>query len=243
MKYRTDYFIINEYIDMKNRVRKIKFTDKAEVLKWRNDLNTRKNSLNSNAVTIEEHNNWFKKIMDGSCHISFMLEVNDIKAGFVSYEKKTNNELYTSINLNPDFRGKNLGSKFLNLTAKKLIMNGFIGTFNAKIKNGNFSSEKTFNNAGYEKNKVYKKYILYTYNVQKINLVKMKSKEKRKSYNKIIDQIEKIRSKNNTNWMDILRIAFEHSPKEASVVMSEIYNEDQKISLLAKKLKDSVKKS
>ena len=129
MKYSTDYFIINEYIDMKNRVRKIKFTDKAEVLKWRNDLNTRKNSLNSNAVTIEEHNNWFKKIMDGSCHISFMLEVNDIKAGFVSYEKKTNNELYTSINLNPDFRGKNLGSKFLNLTAKKLIMNGFIGTF------------------------------------------------------------------------------------------------------------------
>ena len=43
--------------------------------------------------------------------------------------------------------------------------------------------------------------------------------------------------------MDILRIACEHSPKEASKVMSDIYHEDQKISLLAKKLKDSVKKS
>ncbi len=228
---------------MKTRVRKIKFTDKADVLKWRNNRNTRKNSLNTNTVTLEEHSNWFKKIMDGSGCISFMLEVNDVKAGFVSYQKKSNNEFYTSINLNPDYRGKNLGSKFLNLTSKKLIMNGFIGTFNAKIKHGNLSSEKTFNNAGYEKNKAYKKYILYTYNVQKRNLVKMKSKEKKKSYNKIIDQIEKIRSKNNTNWMDILRIAFEHSPKEASKVMSEIYHEDQKISLLAKKLKDSVKKS
>lgn len=228
---------------MKTRVRKIKFTDKADVLKWRNNRNTRKNSLNTNTVTLEEHSNWFKKIMDGSGCISFMLEVNDVKAGFVSYQKKSNNEFYTSINLNPDYRGKNLGSKFLNLTSKKLIMNGFIGTFNAKIKHGNLSSEKTFNNAGYEKNKAYKKYILYTYNVQKRNLVKMKSKEKKKSYNKIIDQIEKIRSKNNTNWMDILRIAFEHSPKEASKVMSDIYHEDQKISLLAKKLKDSVKKS
>ncbi len=36
---------------------------------------------------------------------------------------------------------------------------------------------------------------------------------------KIIDQIEDIRSKNNTNWMDILRIAFKHSPKEAAKVM------------------------
>ena len=67
-----------------------------------------------------------------------------------------------------------------------------------------------------------------------------KEKNKKKNF---IKQIEKIRSKNNTNWMDILRIAFEHSPKEASMVMSEIYHEDQKISLLAKKLKDSVKKS
>ena len=86
-------------------------------------------------------------------------------------------------------------------------------------------------------------YILYTYNVQKRNLDKMKNNKKKKSYNNIIDQIEKIRSKNNTNWMDILRIAFEHSPKEAAKVMSEIYNEDQKISLLAKKLREDVKKS
>ena len=37
-----------------------------------------------------------------------------------------------------------------------------------------------------------------------------------KNYNKflkVIDKIEKIRSKNNSNWMDILRLAFRHSPK------------------------------
>ncbi len=54
--------------------------------------------------------------------------------------------------------------------------------------------------------------------------------------NQIIDQIEKIRSKNNTNWMDILRIAFRYAPDEAAKVMANIYKQDEKISKLAKKL-------
>ena len=33
-------------------------------------------------------------------------------------------------------------------------------------------------------------------------------------YLKIIDEIEKIRTKNNVNWMDVLRLAFMHAPDE-----------------------------
>ena len=39
---------------------------------------------------------------------------------------------------------------------------------------------------------------------------------KKNNYLKIIDKIEKIRSKNNVNWMDILRLAFKLDPKNAS---------------------------
>ena len=55
-------------------------------------------------------------------------------------------------------------------------------------------------------------------------------------YLKIIQQIENIRKNNNSNWMDILRIAFRNSPKETAKVMSQIYNQDTKISKLSKKL-------
>ena len=55
-------------------------------------------------------------------------------------------------------------------------------------------------------------------------------------YHKIIDQIEKTRSKNNTNWMHILRLAFKYDPKRAAQIMSKIYSEDSKISKLTKKL-------
>jgi hypothetical protein len=45
-----------------------------------------------------------------------------------------------------------------------------------------------------------------------------------------------MRKKNNTNWMDILRIAFENNPKKTAKVMSKIYSDDKKIGSLAKKL-------
>ncbi len=57
-----------------------------------------------------------------------------------------------------------------------------------------------------------------------------------KYYLDLITKIEKIRQKNNGNWMDILKIAFKHSPQEAAKVMRNIYSDDNKISKLVKKL-------
>ncbi len=53
---------------------------------------------------------------------------------------------------------------------------------------------------------------------------------------KVIDDIEKIRTKNNGNWMDILRLAFRHDPEGAAAVMKKIYVTDQEISALAERL-------
>jgi hypothetical protein len=57
-------------------------------------------------------------------------------------------------------------------------------------------------------------------------------------YSRIIDQIEKIRSKNNVNWMDILRLSFKLDPKASLKIMKKINYDDKKISLLLKKLTD-----
>jgi hypothetical protein len=52
----------------------------------------------------------------------------------------------------------------------------------------------------------------------------------------IIDEIERIRTRNNKNWMDLLRLAFRVAPKEAAEIVAEIYQQDGRISELAKKL-------
>lgn len=62
----------------------------------------------------------------------------------------------------------------------------------------------------------------------------MKSNNK---YLTIISKIEKIRSKNNVNWMNILRLAFSLDPKNASKIMRKINYDDKKISNLLNKLK------
>ena len=65
----------------------------------------------------------------------------------------------------------------------------------------------------------------------------MKNKEKKiKKYIDIINKIQKTRSKNNVNWMNILRLAFKHDPKRAAKIMSKIYSDDLNIGKLAKKL-------
>ena len=55
-------------------------------------------------------------------------------------------------------------------------------------------------------------------------------------YLKIIDQIEKVRTKNNVNWMNILRIAFKNDPESAKKCIRKINSQDSKISKLVERL-------
>lgn len=61
-------------------------------------------------------------------------------------------------------------------------------------------------------------------------------KQNSKFYLSIIKKIENIRKENNVNWMNLLRLAFKKSPKEAALIMSKIYRDDSRISKLVKKL-------
>tara|TARA_X000001036_G_C19991949_1_gene526643 strand:+ start:256 stop:450 length:195 start_codon:yes stop_codon:yes gene_type:complete len=60
--------------------------------------------------------------------------------------------------------------------------------------------------------------------------------KKTEDYLKIIDEIERVRTRNNVNWMDILRVAFRHAPDEARVIMGKINSEDKEIANLLEKL-------
>ena len=59
---------------------------------------------------------------------------------------------------------------------------------------------------------------------------------KKKNPQEIINQIEILIKKNNSNWMNILRVAFDADPKRSSKILSRIYSDDKKISKLAKQL-------
>ena len=59
----------------------------------------------------------------------------------------------------------------------------------------------------------------------------------RKKELNIFNKIEKVRSKNNKNWMDLLRLSYEYAPEKTLKILSKIIIKDQTLVKLAKKLK------
>ena len=58
----------------------------------------------------------------------------------------------------------------------------------------------------------------------------------KKNIKKIFDQIEETRRKNNSNWMDLLRLSYESSPKKTIIILNKILKKDQNLIRLAKSL-------
>ena len=52
----------------------------------------------------------------------------------------------------------------------------------------------------------------------------------------LINKIQKIRSKNNKNWMDLLRLSLKLDFKTTAKILKDIVSDDKKISDLAKKI-------
>ena len=67
--------------------------------------------------------------------------------------------------------------------------------------------------------------------------MKKNQKSKILKYLNIINKIEKVRSRNNVNWMDVLRVALKHAPEETIKLMKEINRKDRKISNLFNSIK------
>jgi len=58
----------------------------------------------------------------------------------------------------------------------------------------------------------------------------------------IIDEIQEIRTRNNKNWMDILRIAFQYAPDETKKKMADITECDAEINKLSRQLAEGEEK-
>ena len=63
-----------------------------------------------------------------------------------------------------------------------------------------------------------------------------KNQRKIKEGLNLVNQIQKIRSKNNKNWMDLLRLSLKLDFNSTSKILKEICKDDKKISNLAQKI-------
>ena len=52
----------------------------------------------------------------------------------------------------------------------------------------------------------------------------------------LANKIQKIRAKNNNNWMDLLKLSLHLDLKKTSIILKNICKEDKKVSLLANRI-------
>lgn len=201
-------------------IRLAKLTDAELLLSWRNDRETRANSINHAVVTRAEHIDWLNaKIKDENCKIIIGEDVSTGSyLGVVIFQYcETQDDTTVSITVAPNMRGKGVGVMLLrkaisNHTSNKPLV------LTAKIRKDNFKSLKIFDSNGFAQ-----------YH-EEDGLIILKNKIT------IIDEIERIRSRNNVNWMNLMRLAFKSAPHRAEEIFANINNDDQRISDLLKQL-------
>jgi len=201
-------------------IKKTNISDSNKYFTIRNNSKNRKNSLNTSKIKIEDHKKWFGKNYKNKYY--FTCYKGKSKIGYIRGDL-IGDTIIISIALETQSQNRNIGTQCLKLFEKKINDNCILI---AKIKKKNLISIRFFEKNGFSELNSKK-------NIVTFYKIKNNSTD---FYLHAINEIEKVRKKNNINWMNILRIAFKNCPKETSKVFKQIHLSDGKISKLSKKL-------
>lgn len=206
------------------KIKLVKFNKKYEkfLFDFRNKKILRKNSLSNKKISLEKHSLWLKNFIKNVKNLGFIIKLNSKKIGYIRYDA-TDFFYEISIGILPNYHKKGYASEALNLSEKKLKKKVII----SKIINNNKKSELFFIKNKYEYLETKSKYKTYIKFVRKINY---------KKEFKLINEIQKIRSRNNVNWMNILKIAFSKAPIETKQIFKKVSMDDSLINKKSKKL-------
>lgn len=132
-------------------VRNALYADAAELFRWRNHPEVRRDFFNARAVGWEEHEKWFKeKISDPGSSV-YMAGFWGERIGTVRFEPK-DGAIKVSVMLSPLFIGKGLGAEVIRLCTERFIEEKRPDRpIVAEIKKENIRSIKAFERAGYSK--------------------------------------------------------------------------------------------
>jgi len=206
-------------------LREIDFGDEELLLEWRNDAITRKNSISQAEVSKEDHKKWLEKTILNSPNIFlFILEDKGVPVGTIRSNKTGVDEYELSWTISPDYRRQGYGTKIL-----KLFLLNKNSAFIARIMPLNTGSILMTERNGFKLHGRDDQFLIY----------KKVMREKKRTDLEIIDEVQKIRAKNNVNWMDILRLAFKHAPEDARKLMGTVNEYDGRISALLKELSNN----
>lgn len=202
--------------------RLVTLDDAEMLLEWRNDPITRAFSINQDVVEYDDHIAWLNRVLDDEIKDDCpkIAEVDGKPIGTIRAVQVGKEDYYLSWSIAPAARGNGYGTKML----QKLV-DGFKSgtTFTALIKPDNVASVKMAEKVGFRLRS----------EGSDLNEYEM---IKKRTDKEIIDEIEAIRAKNNTHWMDAVRMCFELAPERARALFQAIKDCDVRVTELTQEL-------
>ncbi len=211
---------------MELKIRNARLKDTRFIYNLRNDIISRKHSLNKKKIKYKDHFFWLKKKINKKRDKIFII-CNKTANKNIAYVRFDKMDLFTrvSIAIDKKFRGRGFSKNILSMAENQLNK---VSILFAEVNKKNIASYKLF-----EKNN----YVLLNKKKNFFQFIKILNKDhQNKIFMETIDRIQNTRKKNNVNWMDILRIAFTNSPKATSIIFKRITSCDNEINNLSKKL-------
>ena len=193
--------------------------DADMILNWRNDPMSLANSFSSEKIDKANHKIWFRQILKNANSLILIgkfCQTNE-PIGMVRFETIDDTFALVSIVVDAQWRGRGLSSKLLSMAVRKYL-DQLVRVLIAEVKPENVASQRCFQKSGF---------VLYQREDKKFTYV---------NKSVIIDEIEKVRSRNNVNWMDLMRLCFQAAPKEAEKIFSKINTDDEAIATLLRQL-------
>lgn len=212
-------------MNMPVTIRHATMDDADTLYEWRNDPDTIRFSTSNAGVSKDDHLVWLERklVSEETMMLIGCDSASGEALGIVRFDAHDENFWIVSINLSPSWRGQKLASPLLD-KAIEFFGKKHTAIVTAYVKQDNIVSRRCFERSGfalYEENDV---------EVTYMNKVL------------IINEIEAVRSRNNVNWMNLMRLAFRVAPHEAEEIFKNVNKDDGTIATLLNRLTRKMQK-
>lgn len=133
------------------RVRRAEMTDGRDLWRWRNEAQTRENSVNKAAISWPEHSRWLQKSLSNPHREIYIVELRDTKCGTIRFDKIGISQAWeVSIVMCPEFRGRGLARAALEIACAELKATKEIFELKARVRHQNLRSLQLFERSGFQ---------------------------------------------------------------------------------------------
>ncbi|MDB4727952.1 UDP-2,4-diacetamido-2,4,6-trideoxy-beta-L-altropyranose hydrolase [Saprospiraceae bacterium] len=132
------------------KIRQADINDMMTLFEWKNEEETRQQSLSTQTISFAEHKRWFfQKLSSEDCRI-YILEYKGQPVGQIRFDIQNNTVL--SFSVDPNARGKGFGTYLLETGIKQLKKDThFTKPIIGYVKEGNIASNKSFTKLGFQR--------------------------------------------------------------------------------------------